>query len=548
MANVGSRHEPAALSSPKSSLMKCKFLLTFSLLMAAINLSAQSVAQSELRLKLLPNEAWWGGAVVLGSKMPFGGAPFAINLDGNHLGNQAAPLLLSSQGRYVWSEQAFAFSFEGDALRVTAPGHEILHGQAGQTLRTAYAHASAMFFPTDGKLPDLSLVSAPQYNTWIELMYDQNQRDILKYARAIVANGFPPGVLMIDDNWQENYGSWTFHPGRFPDPKAMMQELHALGFKVMLWVCPFVSADSVVYRALAKKGFLLQEKPNDPAMITWWNGKSAVLDLTNPAASRWFQAELARLQSDYGVDGFKLDAGDPEFYDPSHLGHEQVDGNEHTRLFAEIGLAFPLNEYRASWKIAGRPLVQRLRDKRHEWADLQVLIPDLIAAGLLGYTFVCPDMIGGGEFQSFLNTSTIDQALIVRSAQVHALSPMMQFSVAPWRVLDAAHLDAVKQAVDLRQRFVPRILELVKESAATGEPILRPMAYVFPEGGYEQVKDQFMMGNDLLVAPIISKGTTRTVLIPPGHWQADDGTMVRGPQELTIEVPLSRLPYFQRQP
>ncbi len=51
-------------------------------------------------------------------------------------------------------------------------------------------------------------------------MYDQNQRDVLKYAHAIVDNGLPPGVLMIDDNWQEDYGKWTFHPGRFPDPKA----------------------------------------------------------------------------------------------------------------------------------------------------------------------------------------------------------------------------------------------------------------------------------------------------------------------------------------
>jgi len=424
----------------------------------------------------------------------------------------------------------------------------VMAGGAGDGLRAACLDASARFFPPQGRIPHELLFTLPQYNTWIELMYDQNQRDILKYARAIVASGLPPGVLMIDDNWQENYGSWTFHPGRFPDPKAMMQELHALGFKVMLWICPFVSADSVVYRALAKKGFLLQEKPNDPAMITWWNGKSAVLDLTNPAARTWFQGELGRLQSDYGVDGFKFDAGDPEFYPPSSLGHVQVDANEHTRLFAEVGLAFPLNEYRASWQIAGRPLVQRLRDKRHEWADLQRLIPDLVAAGLLGYTFVCPDMIGGGEFTSFLDGAVIDQELIVRSAQVHALSPMMQFSVAPWRVLDAEHFEAVKQAVALRQRFAPRILELVTASAATGEPILRSMAYVFPDGGYEQVQDQFLMGDDLLVAPIVSKATSRMVMIPPGLWQADDGTIVRGPQQLMIEVPLSRLPYFQRQP
>jgi alpha-glucosidase len=156
-------------------------------------------------------------------------------------------------------------------------------------------------------------------------------------------------------------------------------------------------------------------------------------------------------------------------------------------------------------------------------------------------------MIGGGEFTSFLNQATIDQELIVRSTQVHALAPMMQFSVAPWRVLDAAHLAAVKQAVALRMRFTPRILELAEAGAATGEPILRPLAYVFPDGGCENVKDQFLMGDDLLVAPMVTKGTARTVQIPPGQWQADDGTLLTGPTQKTFAVPLGRLLYFERQ-
>jgi alpha-glucosidase len=289
------------------------------------------------------------------------------------------------------------------------------------------------------------------------------------------------------------------------------------------------------------------DKPDDPAMVAWWNGKSAMLDLSNPQAKRWFTDALLQLQVSCGMDGFKLDAGDTEFYKDSYLSHEKLDVNEQARLFGEIGLAFPLNEYRASWKLAGRPLVQRLRDKSHDWGDLEKLIPDMIAAGLLGYTFVCPDMIGGGEFTSFLNHSSIDQDLVVRSAQVHALAPMMQFSVAPWRILDAAHLGAVKKAVALRMRFTPRLLALAKMSAASGEPILRPLTYVFPDAGYENIKDQFMMGDDLLVAPMVAKGASRTVLIPPGSWKADDGGVIAGPAQKTFEVPLARLLYFQRQ-
>jgi alpha-glucosidase len=516
---------------------------------AATAAVAQAESAPELRLNLLPGETWWGGAVTLGSQMPFGtNRAVRIDLHGDNRGNQYAPLLVSSKGRYVWSDQAFAFSFESGALRVTSSDNtHIVSKQAGTSLRDAYRAASKAYFPPDGRTPDLALFAAPQYNTWIELMYNQNQVDVLKYAHAIVANGLPPGVLMIDDNWQEDYGKWNFHPGRFADPKAMVAELHAMGFKVMLWVCPFVSPDCDVYRALAKKSAFFMDTPGDPAMVTWWNGKSALLDLSNPAAQAWFTGELKRLQRDYGVDGFKLDAGDTTFYKSAYLAHEKLSTDEHAGRFNRVGLDFPLNEYRACWKTAGRPLVQRLRDKNHTWDDLGKLVPDLIAAGLLGYAFVCPDMIGGGEFQSFLNLSTIDQDLVVRSAQTHALAPMMQFSVAPWRVLDAAHLDAVKQAVALRMRFTPRILALAKASAASGEPILRPLAYAFPDGGYENVRDQFLMGDDLLVAPMVARGTTRTVRIPPGTWKADDGTVIQGPAEKTLSVPLNRLPYFERQ-
>ncbi|MHB8901561.1 MAG: glycoside hydrolase family 31 protein [Thermoguttaceae bacterium] len=527
--------------------MRKGHLLRLSLLLVSTSAFAQTAAQSELKLALLPGEAWWGGAVTLGTKMPYGATPIDINLDGDNRGNQYAPLLVSSKGRYVWSEKAFRFALNDNVLRVTAPGGALISGQAGPTLRDAFRYASKNFFPTDGKLPDLALFATPQYNTWIELMYDQNQNDVLKYAHAIVDNGLPPGVLMIDDNWQEDYGKWTFHPGRFEDPKAMMDELHALGFKVMVWVCPFVSPDCDVYRALAKKNAFFMDQPGDPAMVKWWNGKSAMLDLSNPAARSWFTGELARLQTTYGVDGFKLDAGDTIYYKAEYLAHQKLDVNEHARLFGEIGLDFPLNEYRATWKLAGRPLVQRLRDKRHDWADLEKLVPDMIAAGLLGYTFVCPDLIGGGEFSSFLNQATIDQDLVVRSAQVHALAPMMQFSVAPWRVLDSPHLDAVKKAVALRLQFTPRILDLARAGAASGEPIVRPLAYVFPEGGYENVKDQFLMGDDLLVAPMVTKGVSRTVLIPPGSWKADDGTLIAGPVQKTFDVPLARLLYFERQ-
>jgi len=229
------------------------------------------------------------------------------------------------------------------------------------------------------------------------------------------------------------------------------------------------------------------------------------------------------------------------------MSRRQISANEQSRLFGQIGLDYPLNEYRAMWQMGGQPLVQRLRDKGHSWDDLRELIPQMSLAGLMGYSFCCPDMIGGGEFRSFLNASSLDQELIVRSAQCHALMPMMQFSVAPWRVLDGQHLRAVKSAVALRSKFAGYILETAKQSAKSGEPIMRPLAYEYPDMPIDCFHTQFLLGTDLLVAPVVElESRQREVLIPPGQWQAADGTQVVGPTKLTVDAPLNVLPYFQR--
>src|SRR5690625_7726071 len=86
-------------------------------------------------------------------------------------------------------------------------------------------------------------------------------------------------------------------------------------------------------------------------------------------------------------------------------------------------------------------------------------------------------MVGGGEITAMRGQEGIDQEFFVRYAQVAALSPMIQFSVSPARVLDAEHLRAVMLALELRERHVGRLLELAEQAARSGEPILRPMAY-----------------------------------------------------------------------
>lgn len=514
-------------------------------------LGVASWAQQRSVIPIEKGEKWYGGITALGSKMPLSGDFPKQSLSKVNYNNQSVPFLVSNYGRYIYSKDPFAFEFKAGEIVLESPTEQIQAVKGGKTLREGYVVARNAHFKGSGAMPDKLFFSVPQYNTWIELMYDQNQEDILKYADDIIANGFEPGILMIDDNWQRYYGNYDFKAERFSDAKGMIDRLHSQGFKVMVWICPFLSADTPEFRHAEKKGYLIKRKGgSEAAIIRWWNGSSACYDLTNPEAMQYLTAQLKNTQEKYGIDGFKFDAGDVNFYDPKTQDYFQSDAlpNDHTRLWAKLGLSFPYNEYRACWEMQGEALVQRLGDKDYSWGALGLLIPEMINAGIMGYAYTCPDMIGGGQFGSFLGVdySKLDQALIVRSAQIHALMPMMQFSVAPWRVLDKEHLGYCVEASKLHKKLAPYILEMASESSRTGEPVVRSMEYMFPGQGFSECLDQFMLGNKYLVAPVLTRDGKRTVRLPRGVWTDDLGKKIRGPLVLEIQVDMGRLPYFEK--
>jgi len=504
----------------------------------------------ETRIPSLSDEKWWGGFVGYGHEMPFASSTRMFNLSRENFNNQIVPLFVSNQGRYIWSDDPFRFKFSSDTLIIFSnykKNIEVI--SAGTTLHDAYMSASKKHFPPTGKIPEQVFFSKPQYNTWIELMYDQNQDDILKYANDAIKNGFPPGIFMIDDNWQKYYGNFEFKNDKFPDPKAMTDSLHAMGFDVMLWVCPYVSPDSPEYRELSSKGYLVKDKNDKDAIIHWWNGYSACYDMTNPNAVKHLQNELTKLQDQFGIDGYKFDGADVGYMQGNYSFYKEgASVNDFTEAWAAFALNFSFNELRTSWKLGGTELVQRLGDKNYSWDAVASLIPQMTTAGILGHAYVCPDMIGGGQFTAFLHIDAdkFDQELIVRSAQIHALMPMMQFSVAPWRILDKENLKIVLDAVNLHQDFSEYIVECAKTMAISGEPIVRSMEYSFPGENFSECDDQYMLGDKYLVAPMVNPGNKRFIQLPKGQWRDDLGKVHNGGKRMEIDVPLNRIPYFER--
>lgn len=481
-----------------------------------------------MEIKFLENEFWYGTCVKYGMKMPLSKeSKIVLDFTHNRTPNQAMPLLLSTKGRVIWRDRGYEVEF--DSGKILVPDDCIME-KSGNTLKEAYLYAMRKYFPFKKRTPARELFEKVVYNSWIELTFYQNQKDILNYAKKIIESGMENGVLMIDDGWSEYYGDWRFHSGKFPEPEKMIAELKKMGFKVMVWICPFISPDSIKFRECEKKGILVRNRKREPLITKWWNGYSAVLDFSNPETSTWLKKQLDKLQ-ELGVDGFKFDAGDSIFYNDNDITYGSVTPDEQSRLWAEFGEQYPFNEYRVTFRAGGYALMQRLCDKAHSWGEDGVasLIPDTLLQGITGHPYGSPDMIGGGEYLNFIemSNSKLDQELFVRHSEIACLLPAMQFSAAPYRVLSKENFSSILKSIEVRKKYINYLLSVLDKVPESGEPIVRYMAYEFPEENVERITDQFMLGDRYLVAPIYKKGKTgREVYIPKGEWIYGDKKII----------------------
>lgn len=469
------------------------------------------------------NEYWYGGCVKYGMSMPFSADENkTVDLTSNPTPNQDMPLWISTKGRSIWSKEGFIL--KSGHGKITVPDDVILE-EHGKNLKDAYLGAMNKHFPFRNTMPAKKLFETVIYNTWIELTFYQSQEAVMKYADSILESGLPAGVLMIDDGWSEYYGQWSFHSGKFPDSKSMIDKLHGMGFKVMVWVCPYIAPDSVRFREARDLDILIKDTNGKPFITEWWNGFSAVLDFSNPKTEDWMRLQLDAL-CDLGVDGFKFDGGDSIYYREDNQTYGDVSPDEQSRLWAQFGERYPYNEYRVTFKAGGYALLQRLCDKDHSWGNTGIasLIPDTLLQGITGHPYGCPDMIGGGEYRNFqeISKGNLDEELFIRHCEIACLMPTIQFSAAPYRILSNENFSAIKKSIKFREKYLPYIMEQLENTLRTGEPIVRYMTYEFPEEPVEKIIDQFILGKKYLVAPVIEKGKTgRNVYLPKGIWIKD---------------------------
>lgn len=510
----------------------------------------------------------------------------------------AIPFALSSRGYgFLWHNPAVGrVDFSANLTRWSAEASRQLDYWivAGDTP----AEIVRRFMDATGHAPDF-----PDWASgfWQCKLRYRTQDELVSVARAYKERGLPLSCIVIDFfNWTRQ-GEWRFDPAEWPDPDAMMRELESLGVKTMVSIWPTVSPNAVNYAEMRERGLLIRTERGVPAVIHYPDknpmhvGFSAYYDAFNPEARAFVWDCVKTNYLAHGIGNYWLDACEPEMR-PNHA--------ENVRTFAgngaEVLNAYPLMHqrgFRAGMTEAGlgdeEVLLCRsswVGSQRHgvilwsgdvwsNWDDFRAQIPAGLHAGLSGLAWWTTDI---GGFHEGCGRDPDFRELLVRWFQFGVYSPICRlhgFRVpdsAPWPPEPGAPVYGadtftfftttggdnevwsfgeevyaiLKDLLAERERLRPAIQAAMKRHKETGDPVMRPLFYDFPDDATAwTVDDQYLFTDDLLVAPVLSPGArSRGVWLPAGASWRDEatGTVHEGGQRIEADAPLARCPVFRR--
>ncbi len=402
-------------------------------------------------------------------------------------------------------------------------------------------------------------VAPPRWalGAWMSTGYLKiDQSGTLAHARRIREHGLPCDVLHLDTYWQK-VGNWSdlrWDEELFPDPEAMLKELHVLGYRVCLWTNPYISANSTVFAEGVARGHFLRRADGSVYVADVWHGAwpaCGIVDFTDPAAVAWFQG-LLRPLLEQGVDVFKTDFGEGVPVDA--VSASGVTGealhNVYSLLFndAVADITEEVAGHRVVWArssfIGGqRHGPQWAGDNNTTFTSMASTLRGGLSYAFSGVPYWSHD-VGG-----FTGKPAAD--LMVRSAQFGALSPMMRFHGTttrfPWEFEESADR-AVVEAVRLRYRLLPYLYSAAVEATQSGMPMMRPLPFHAPdEPGAWTADLEYLLGPDLLVAPMTNPEGERHVYLPRGEWIDHwTGEVHSGGRHLQVRKPLHQVPLFVR--
>jgi alpha-glucosidase len=510
----------------------------------------------------------------------------------------------------MWNTDTYMHDAATDPMYVSVPFYLALrHGKAhgvflDNTGRSffdiGHDHPGLMTFGASGGDMDYYFINGPDPKDVIErytdltgrmplpplwsLGYNQCRYSYYPESRVrLLANTFrekkiPADVIWLDIDYQDNYKPFTWNRERFPDPKKMLSDLRAEHFRVVCIVDPHPKKEKgyVPYDEGIKKNYFVKnpdgtvyQGPVWPSHAQQSPGPSVFPDFSNPAARQWW-GKLYRGLEDDGIAGIWNDMDEPSVFDtPSGTmpldvvfnndGHPAT-GNEMHNVYGQQmsratfeGLSGlrpnqrPFVLTRASFAGGQRYAALWTGDSTSDWSSLRQSIATLLGLGLSGFPLVGSD-IGG-----FVGSPSGE--LYTRWLQVGVFYPFMRShsdssspSKEPWVFGDSD--EAInKSTIELRYQLLPYIYSVMEQASETGVPALRPLFFEFPRDEHAAaIDDEFLFGEDLLVAPVLHEGATqRGVYLPEGNWYNYwTGESYRGGQTIQIPVTLKTIPIFVR--
>ncbi|HVN05443.1 MAG TPA: TIM-barrel domain-containing protein, partial [Bryobacteraceae bacterium] len=404
------------------------------------------------------------------------------------------------------------------------------------------------------------------------------------------AEDLPLDVLYLDIDYMNGYRVFTWDPHGFPDPTAFTDKLRKQGVKVVVIVDPGVkyeppeagSSDATTNPELAqqdksyyvfnegiKNNYFLKRKDGKLWIGAVWPGKAVYTDYTLDGAARWW-GDLHRAYLDHGVAGIWNDMNEPsDFLDQTGKTQMDVltyDGGANSP-YAENRNVFALNEARATYEgltrlrpnerpyiitRAGYAGIQRYStmwtgDNTATWDAMALSIPMFESLGLSGEPFVGADAGGFiGRTNAELLTRWYEIAFLTPFCRNHAQRDA--YDHEPWR-FGTYYEDIIRKYLKLRYRFLPYLYTVLEEAHRTGMPIFRPLLLNYQtDANTLDIDDEFMVGSDLLAAPILQPGSTsRRLYLPEGNWvDYWTGAQIAGGRMIRVDAPLETVPLYVR--
>ncbi|XP_060532044.1 myogenesis-regulating glycosidase-like [Cylas formicarius] len=421
--------------------------------------------------------------------------------------------------------------------------------------KVAHVHAVNNYLGKPTGIPNVNMIREPIWTTWAKFKKEINEDMVRSFVQDILDHGFNKGQIEIDEDWETCFGTHVFKPDKFGHIGDLVAEIKK-NFRVTVWIIPFVNNCEGIAEEGKEKGYFVRNTTGSYSTIWWESDDALQIDFTNPAAAEWYAEKVRRLRTDPGIDSFKFDAGETD-YGPQPSVYENVDQELVPNILSQSYLNTvtqfgDLIELRSAFRTQNLPVFLRMIDKDSVWTidnGLQSLITTLLQLNLNGYSNILPDMIGGNGYRT---QPTLE--LIVRWTQATVFMPAMQFSFLPWDFQTTEEYNAteiIRTMIDLHAEYTEEIVKALNGSVNEGVPANRPIWWVDPEDRVAQQNfDEYMLGDNILVAPIVTEGAlSREVYLPKGTWKdGNDASVVyEGPKSIVYDAPIEILPYFIKQ-